>query len=198
MSGVLLECLFASGVAALVSAGACRLVIAAGIKDAPDLARKMHSTPRPTSGGLGVAIGFALGLAVLTLAPVSDWSQPLSGARVGRMASGAAAAFLFLLVGFLDDTHPLGPRGKMTVFVAAALIAPLLVGAPASLPFGDGLSLRLTPAVGVIGAALWVFVLVNAVNFMDGANGLALGSSGIGLLGLAVLALIADAPGPAA
>ncbi|MGE3142892.1 MAG: hypothetical protein AB7L65_06195, partial [Hyphomonadaceae bacterium] len=75
---------------------------------------------------------------------------------------------------------------------------PLLVGAPASLPYGDGLTLRLTPAVCLIGAALRVIVLVNAVNFMDGANGLALGSSGIGLLGLAVLALIADAPGPAA
>ena len=47
-------------------------------------------------------------------------------------------------------------------WAAAAVSAPLLVGAPQVFVFGDGLELPMPALVGVLGAALWVFVLVNA------------------------------------
>jgi Fuc2NAc and GlcNAc transferase len=59
-------------------------------------------------------------------------------------------------------------------------------------------TLRLPFVIGLLGTALWVFTLVNVVNFMDGTNGLAMGSAAIGLLALAAIALERSSPAGAA
>jgi Fuc2NAc and GlcNAc transferase len=49
-------------------------------------------------------------------------------------------------------------------------------------------------ALSVTGSVLWLLVCSNAVNFQDGANGLAMGSGGISLCGMAGLAALAGGP----
>jgi UDP-N-acetylmuramyl pentapeptide phosphotransferase/UDP-N-acetylglucosamine-1-phosphate transferase len=49
--------------------------------------------------------------------------------------------------------------------------------------------LHLPFIIGLIGTALWVFTLLNVVNFMDGANGMAMGSVAVGLGALTLIAL---------
>jgi UDP-N-acetylmuramyl pentapeptide phosphotransferase/UDP-N-acetylglucosamine-1-phosphate transferase len=63
-----------------------------------------------------------------------------------------------------------------------------------ALPFGDGRSLVLPATAALIGTALWVFVLVNSVNFLDGVNGLAMGSMAIALAALGFISLMLGAP----
>ncbi len=46
--------------------------------------------------------------------------------------------------------------------------------------------------IGIVCAALWLFVMANAVNFMDGANGIAMGSSAILLAALAYFVMPVD------
>jgi UDP-GlcNAc:undecaprenyl-phosphate GlcNAc-1-phosphate transferase len=48
-------------------------------------------------------------------------------------------------------------------------------------------------ALGVAGAVAWLVVLINAVNFMDGANGLSMGMAAIAAAGLAALAALIGA-----
>ncbi|MES1202332.1 MAG: hypothetical protein ABUS57_12885 [Pseudomonadota bacterium] len=177
---------------ALISLVACRLLIRAGLQDVPNLARKTHRAPTPTAGGLGVGLGVGVALLALTLGPNADWRHALDPDETRRFAIGVGAAFVFLGLGFLDDTYALGPRLKLVVFIVAALVAAWGAGVVERLPI-DGTAIELGPVFGLIGSALWVFTLVNCVNFMDGANGLCMGSTAIGLTFLAVTSLIAGA-----
>jgi UDP-N-acetylmuramyl pentapeptide phosphotransferase/UDP-N-acetylglucosamine-1-phosphate transferase len=177
----------AVAVAALVSAGVCAILVRRGPLDHPDVARKAHRAPTPTSGGLGIAAGFiAGGLALFVAFPL--WASTLVAQGLPLLAAIVLFAFAFLLLGFIDDATPLDPRLKFFLFTVAALAASWRVGVVNQLPLGDAHVLTLPLAVGLIGTALWVFTLINAVNFMDGANGLAMGSAAIGLGALGLIA----------
>lgn len=190
---------FAGGVlvAFLVSLAGCRALMMAGPLDHPGEARKQQAHPTPTSGGLAIGLGFAVGL--LALFYVSEaWRSVLDGAGINPLSPAAGFAFFFLMIGFVDDARPIGPWTKLVLFSAISLAASAAIGVVDTLPLGAHLQLRLPFAAGLIGTALWVFVLVNCVNFMDGANGLAMGSVAIGLLGLAAIALGAGSASGAA
>lgn len=192
MGALITDLLLGVGVAAVTSFAACRLLIAAGLWDSPHLARHQHSKPTPTSGGLGVAAGYALGvlaIVVLSLLALQDWLAPLDA---DKLAVATAFSFVFLVIGFIDDTFPLGPRGKFAAFALASVSAAWAVGVARLFPIGDR-SVDVGFALGLFGSTLWIFTLVNCVNFMDGANGLAMGSAAIGLAGLAFISLDAHA-----
>lgn len=188
------DILVAACVAALASLAACRAMIAAGVTDRPDIARKMHRDPTPTSGGLGLALGFLLGVCALALPGVRAWSADAAPGAIWRVLFAVIGAVLFLAVGFFDDVRPLRAAPKFGLFALAALAAPLLVGGPHAIALGAHLVLPLPMIAAVLGAALFVFVMVNAVNFLDGANGLAIGGVAIGLVGLAIVAFTQGAP----
>lgn len=183
--------------ALLASMVACGAQIASGPLDAPNLPRKQHAAPTPTSGGIGMAIGVAVGLMALSLF-ARDWRDAVSSQGAALLSLTAAFAYAFMLVGFIDDERPLGPRLKFVLFLAASLGAALAVGVVEKLPLGWGTSAHLGFALGLIGTAAWVFTMVNCVNFMDGANGLAMGSVAIGLAALAAIAQTQGSPSGAA
>lgn len=186
----------AAAIALVCSLIACRSLIGTPIVDLPDEARKSHRGPTPTSGGIGIALGFAVGLIALSVVSIV-WRHEITAAGASRSSISAAFAYGFLLLGFVDDAFPLGPRLKLSVFSALALGAALGVGLVQSLPFGVE-TLQLGYAWALLGTALWLFTMVNCVNFMDGANGLAMGSVAIGLAMLAAIGAAVDAPSGAA
>lgn len=189
---MLQELFLAAGLSLCISFIACRLVIAGGLMDAPTLARKMHAKPIPTSGGIAMGLAFALGVLALWLPGLPEVLAccTTEGRRLMGLACGAVAAFT--AIGFLDDVAPLGPRGKVAMFLLGALITALAAGPVPALSLGLGAAIELPFVVAMVGAMLWVFVTVNVINFMDGANGLAMGSAAIGLIALAISALLAD------
>lgn len=166
-----------------VALAAGRLMMAAGLTDPPDAARKLHRTPTPTAGGLGIMAGAGAGFALFA---------SLSAAGV---PDGMTAVLLFGLLagalGLVDDMLALGARPKLVVMVLAAFA--LTAFGPRAETLGAGLAwmsegeaaartLHLPAALAIAGSALWLLVLVNAVNFIDGANGVAMGSLGVGLV----------------
>jgi UDP-N-acetylmuramyl pentapeptide phosphotransferase/UDP-N-acetylglucosamine-1-phosphate transferase len=184
-------------VAALVSTAACAILVRRGPLDHPDIARKAHSTPTPTSGGLGIAAGFLVGgIALLVVFP--DWESIMLGEGIPLLAAIALFSFAFLMLGFVDDAMPLNPRLKFLIFAIAALAAAWRVGVVTQLPLGDGNTFFLPLAVGLVGSALWIFTLVNATNFMDGSNGLAMGSAVVGLGALGAISAHLGSPAGAA
>lgn len=175
-------------VAALISAATCRTIIAVGPIDHPHAERHAHTRPTPTSGGLGIGLGFGVGLAALAF--MSDVVRTeISPRGVMLMSVAASFSFVFLVLGFWDDAKSLSAKLKFALFAVLSLCAALIVGPASAFPVGD--SVLIAPYwLALIGTALWVFVMVNAVNFMDGANGLAMGSVAIGLAALGAISLI--------
>lgn len=172
-------------VAAIVSLIACRVLIALGPLDHPSLARHEHTSPTPTSGGLGIAIGFAVGLALIALIPDGIWAD-ITIHNLRRVFIALGFACIFLAIGFWDDARPLNASTKFAAFAVLALCATFAIEPVQSFPF-DGATIQAPFWLGTIGTALWIFVMINTVNFMDGANGLAMGSVTIGLVALAAI-----------
>ncbi len=163
----------ASGIVALALTPLARLLaIRFGALDHPG-PRRVHAEPTPRFGGLAMAAA-VLGVAWLSRVlpgPARELdARPLLGLT--------CAAVPVLALGVLDDRHGVGPWAKLAVQACAALTltvfgygVPLLTN-PFGEPFVTGaLSLPLT--------VLWVVVLTNAVNLIDGLDGLAAGVVGI-------------------
>jgi UDP-GlcNAc:undecaprenyl-phosphate GlcNAc-1-phosphate transferase len=135
--------------------------------------RKIHPKPTPTLGGVGILLGVAAGVGVASLTPafreVFRDSSELEGTLV--------AAAVVVGVGAIDDLRSLSAPAKVAGQVLAAGLLILYGGIELHyfwFPFGQGI-ISLGPDLAVPLTVLWVLVAVNAINLMDGLDGLAAG-----------------------
>lgn len=159
------------------SALLCRVVITLRILDAPTEARKLQKAPVPTAGGLAVALSAALAFAVNAEFFRTGYNPMLLVAGLGAIAA--------LAIGLADDILKLRAIVKFGLIAAVAVGASVLGLRTDAMGFWPGVVAELPLALAIAGSALWLIVLINAVNFMDGANGLAMGMACIAALGLA-------------
>ena len=108
-------------VAIITSLIACWLLILAGLEDAPNAARKAHRAPTPTSGGLGMAVGFGVGLLAVSLLSSAQWRAHVGYWGFTQLSVVTAFACAFLGLGAFDDARPLGPRLKFLIFTALSI-----------------------------------------------------------------------------
>ncbi len=137
--------------------------------------RDVHTRPTPRLGGLAMFAGF---VAAVLVAWAGSAQVPLLGiifANPAEMLSIVGAALLIVLIGVADDVWDLDWLTKLAgQFLAAGLIAWQGVQI-LSLPIG-GISV----GSSWMSAGLTVFAIVlvmNAVNFIDGLDGLVAGVS---------------------
>ena len=169
---------------AVLSALVVRRMIRAGLLDQPD-PRKVHTTPIPKGGGVGVAAAFLAGMAVLYA--LADFARIANPYFLGVILASAAIA----AVAFLDDVSDWPFTIKLAAQVAAALVAVLsgLVVTTLNLPLIGPVPLGLLAAPAAIA---WILFTTNAMNFIDGLNGLA---AGVAVIACAALAGIAASAG---
>jgi UDP-GlcNAc:undecaprenyl-phosphate/decaprenyl-phosphate GlcNAc-1-phosphate transferase len=191
---LLLTFLICCAAALAVSAAFGRAVIASGLWDTPNDVRKAHKAPTPTSGGLGIGAGFAVAVALAATPYLRGWADGLAPEDVMRAGMAALAAFAAMTIGLIDDLRPVGPKVKFGMLSGLALVFCALVARAETLPIAAGVVIDVGLVLGVLGSALFIFTLINATNFVDGANGLAMGSSAISLLGLAAVSIAHGAP----
>jgi UDP-GlcNAc:undecaprenyl-phosphate GlcNAc-1-phosphate transferase len=170
---------FCAGLAVL-SAVMVRAMIGARVMDHPD-PRKAHRAPTPKGGGVGVVVTFMLGISVLYgFADFSRLADPY-------FRSVILAAFMIAVVAFIDDLRDWPFTIKLAAQVLAALAA-----------IGSGLYVRVYSVpyfgtvdlgwLGMVATLVWILFATNAMNFIDGLNGLA---AGVALVACGFLALIA-------
>ncbi|MEP6506733.1 MAG: MraY family glycosyltransferase [Gemmatimonadales bacterium] len=160
--------------------------------DSPDGARRMHDQPVPRIGGVAVYLSAAIAVAVTFAATETLFiSHGTAGDDQIRFLFGAViGSSLMFLVGLVDDVRGLSVGAKSLAQVAAATIAWYYGARIGSIALGYGDGVRLG-TMGLPIMLLWVVGVTNAVNFIDGLNGLAAGIAvvGLGTVSIAGLAL---------
>ena len=169
---------------ALLSALVVRGMIGVGVMDAPD-ARKVHTRPIPKGGGVGVVAAFIAGMFVL-----------YAFASFARVADGYFRGVILASIGiaavaWLDDWRQWPFTVKLAGQIAAALLAVVsgLYVSAVNVPVLGAMELGWAGAVGTL---CWILFATNAMNFIDGLNGLA---AGVSALAAVILAGIAAAHG---
>lgn len=160
-----------------------RISEAIGAVDRPG-GRRQHNGAVPRLGGTAIFITTAL--------VVTSWFFACS--RVGEggeanpqgLATFALAASLVFFVGLVDDIRGLKPRHKLLFQVCAAM--GVVAGGGQLQGVGVGAHVLDLGLLAVPFSVLWIVVVTNAVNLLDGLDGLA---TGIALLALGALLALA-------
>nr|WP_114638016.1 MraY family glycosyltransferase [Desulfolucanica intricata] len=144
-----------------------------GALDRPD-PRKVHKRIMPRMGGLAVYLSFV---------PVVLFTQELTGPVWGLLIG----VTLIVLLGIIDDIVGIAPRLKLLGQILVALSV---------LPFGVSVDFITNPLTGELlylgffsipVTVFWLVTVTNAVNLIDGLDGLAGGTSCIAAVTLAVV-----------
>ncbi|MEM7624299.1 MAG: MraY family glycosyltransferase [Planctomycetota bacterium] len=178
-----------------------KLAIANGIVDWPDLKRKNHALPVAYLGGIGIFIGWVAGVFVSYL--LTPDFAPDSIAIYGIQSfplSIFIGAGVITLTGLFDDVNGLSPRTKVggQLFAAAALTWNQ-IGINLTEQLFGLVGLAPSPTVVYFAATMLVALFVlggcNAVNLIDGLDGLASGVVAIAMIGfLTIAVLMSDVP----
>ena len=155
-----------------------------GAIDVPKDNRRVHDHPIPRMGGLAIFIGFMLSLIFFV---------PMSTKVLGLLVGSVIIA----VMGGVDDIVSLNPWVKLAGQIVAALVAircglvfdvisnPNIFAEETYIEIG-WLSIPLT--------MLWIVGCTNAVNLIDGLDGLAVGVSAISSLTMLIVSLFVSEP----
>jgi len=175
MSQVILPVVIAFLVAFIATPIVIKLARKWGAMDAP-CDRKVHTSSMPRMGGLAIYAGFLV--AVLATQTINT---QLIGVLIG--------CTMIILLGIADDIKGLSPKVKLAGQTLAALVV-VLFGVQISFitnPFADVLFLN---ALVIPLTVLWIVGVTNAVNLIDGLDGLAAGTSGIAAVIIGIVAFM--------
>ncbi len=177
---ILLGLIVAAAVSFATTPMVKRVAYKVGAIDVPKDARRMHDHPIPRLGGLAIFLGFMLSVLLFV-----QMERPVRGLLIG--------AVIIVVLGVLDDIMALRALPKFLVQIGAAWIAvyfgnvieylsnPILTSAEPYLDLG-GFAVPVT--------IVWIVAITNAVNFIDGLDGLAVGVSAISSATLLVTAIL--------
>ena len=183
--GTVAAALLAAAIVALISTPVVRtLAFRVGAVDVPKDARRMHDHPIPRMGGLAIFFGFIL--SVLLFLPLTE---QLRGMLLG--------AVVIVILGIFDDIYALPAKPKFLVQILAALLAVL---AGNRIFFLSNINVFSSDPYWYLGwlsipvSVFWIVGITNAVNLIDGLDGLACGVSTISSMTMLVIALMVSEP----
>ena len=152
-----------------------------GAIDVPKDARRMHKKPIPRLGGLAIYGGFLCSMLIF-------------GQLDETMLCVLLGAAIIVALGIFDDVLALGAKLKFVVQIVAAAI-PVCIGDLQIGLFTNLNPLSDTPFVhlgilAVPATIIWIVGITNAVNLIDGLDGLAVGVSSIAAITMLAVALL--------
>ena len=135
-----------------------------GLVDVPD-ERKIHSHPIPRLGGVSIWVCTVLSFFALIILSYYPHRSLLSGLLVGSS--------LMFLLGLVDDIYCLAAKFKFVIQLTIASIVYFLGVKITTLfiPFIGMVDVH--PILSYLGTVGWIVGISNAVNFIDGVDGLA-------------------------
>jgi UDP-GlcNAc:undecaprenyl-phosphate GlcNAc-1-phosphate transferase len=187
MTSIASSFLTAAAVSAILTPLLIRWARRRGFYDAPGT-RKIHARPVPRLGGIAIAIAFFVPVSVLLMLDAgASTVLRRAGDHVMGMYIGGA---LILALGLYDDLKGTGAPQKLAVQLLIALLM-YAMGyqiEAISNPFGGG-----SISLGILACpitVLWFIGVINAVNLIDGLDGLAAGLAFIAVTTLFAIAIM--------
>ncbi len=139
--------------------------------------RKVHKVPIPRMGGIAIYGAFLVGYI-------------LYGEITTQMLSILIGSFIIVLLGIFDDVNPIRARNKFIVQIIAAIIV-VIYG---QIFFNQislfGITINFSKVTSYILSIFFIVAISNAINLIDGLDGLASGISSIYFLTIGVIAII--------
>jgi UDP-GlcNAc:undecaprenyl-phosphate/decaprenyl-phosphate GlcNAc-1-phosphate transferase len=190
---VLVAALIAFATALFTTPYVRRLALNVGMLDATG-ERRMHDQPKPRIGGIAVYLGFAFAL-FSALGYLIKTKQFGDLANLHDVVGLIFGGTLILMVGIWDDVMGMSPRAKLVAQVVVAgismlygFVVPAFVTNPVHhgqpIFFPHGLEWLVYPLT-----LLWYVGMMNAINFIDGLDGLLSGVTVISATSLLVIDL---------
>ena len=182
MNQLLLMFLAAFAVSVICTPLAIKLAPKIGAVDVPKDARRVHTKPMPRFGGMAIFVGTMAVIMVFLEKDSQLWGVILSGT-------------LMYLVGVVDDLKGIPAKVKLLGQIACATILycfSIRITTMANLlPWGPGL-IRFPVVISFLVTVVWIVGVTNAVNLIDGLDGLAAGVCCIASLSIAYTAHLHD------
>lgn len=153
-----------------------------GAVDVPRDKRRVHKRPTPRIGGLAIIFGFLVAIISFN----DDWSREFVSVLIGAGILG--------ILGVIDDCKNLDAKLKFVVQILASLIVVLYGDIRISVisnpnVFSEAPFVLLPQWLSITVTVLWIVFMTNAVNFIDGLDGLAAGVSAIMSMSLVFIAI---------
>lgn len=180
--GVVIAAFIAAGILSyLFTPQVKRFAQKIGAIDVPKDGRRMHKEPIPRLGGLAIFGGF-----LCSILAFGQLDQTMLCVLLG--------ASIIVALGIFDDVLALGAGLKFAVQIAAAAIPVCVGNLKIELftnlnPFSDALYFHLG-VFSIPVTIIWVVGITNAVNLIDGLDGLAVGVSSIAAITMLAVALL--------
>ena len=153
-----------------------------GFVDQPDHGRKVHDGPIPRVGGIAIVAAYLLSYLAVWIVGFHGGELIMQGGLAMAVKMAPAAGLIFL-IGLWDDLRTIKPWQKFAGQVVAAVIvyfAGVHVQGFGGFQMGAAWSLPAT--------VFWLVLCTNAVNLIDGVDGLA---TGVGLFATATTLMAA-------
>lgn len=151
-----------------------RFVVRIGAIDQPS-DRKVHPAPTPTMGGLAMFAGFVVAFGCSRLLPFFSEMN----AKSSEPFAALVTCTLMVGLGIVDDKRGTSALAKLTaqIFIGGVLV---LLGVQVSYFYLPGAGIvNVSSDLAVPLTIVWVVAVCNAVNLIDGLDGLAAGMVGI-------------------
>ena len=157
-----------------------------GAIDVPKDARRMHKKPIPRLGGIAIFAGFYISAIIFD---TQYMSREIRGMLLG--------AIVIVALGMVDDVMALKARVKLLIQIVATLIPTVcgvrITGIPNFFdPSGAGIVLPVWMQYFV--TIFWMLAILNAVNLLDGLDGLAVGVSTIMSVCVTIIVILLHSP----
>lgn len=136
--------------------------------------RDVHTVPTPRLGGVAMFTGVILAIFFASQLPALNRGFP---PVTPDMFAVIAAAFIIVIVGILDDLYDIAWYLKLGGQLVGAIVMSVmgLSWYLLYVPVGDGTTLILDQVQSTILTAVLTVTVINAMNFVDGLDGLAAG-----------------------
>lgn len=157
-----------------------KVAVRIGAIDIPKDERRVHKKPMPLIGGMAIYIAFITGIVIK--------KGPITYSELGIVLG----ATIITIGGILDDLKDIRPAQKL-LFQLSAAACIIIFGIKIELltnPFSDSIQFFDIGVLSIPISILWIVGVTNAINLIDGLDGLAAGISLISALTITLIAVL--------